>query len=917
MEREGEAARDWVLLPSTGARAVGRRAIFEALGNDCIGLDSRADNAITGHSHMKRCEGGWTHRKQYLCRAHHPDLGGDIDFSLSYSTDTIHQYHSTRASYQSSLPTSASSTSSLPIKQAAPSTTGHRPGTTHDFETAPSRTASCNSIADLFHTARTSPVASLHASRRGSIALAPPSASAALAETDAVYSGLGRPASGAALARSLRQLQMTQNVSTAAAWAGREGAEREGGVEEYCSGAGNAGRPPSSDTGVGESDGQQVQDPSTRHPIRPRGPQAREVAKSCGTRRPYAQLHTGRSSIPARETSGPQASPVVSISSFDPSARATTSDQAGAAVARPSIPSASAPRKRQRPSRQTSPAMSPMQRIKSLSDFHLYLSPSRLAHIDLLSDSEPEAEDADAAPTGGTGLDGKDAREDGQWLDGQEKRVELASGRPGSRTPPLDHKGDGRSLLPNARVSRTPTCSPRRPDPLSSPAHPRPILTRAPPTRRTLHPLIFDPEETDRLHASLSIAQRRARPPLRVLGVKSAYGADSAHTGKGKDQGEGESQEGEAGVDYSRTYSGAMGLHHVEALRTYQKASSPRRFDVTGDGQRGGGEDACEDAGHSMQDEHNESSVSDTDTKADDSIQDSPTAPARDGHCHEPALPTPPMPAPDQPLRISAYSRSLNPYYGYPALLLPHSTQSSSMPMPMPMIVPRHPRRRNRDLVKTLLFLAMLRLQNVRDAVERRLGLRSLGGVPWARLRERYLDFDYTYRGGWGGDVGRGSAGCGGGGNAMQIRGEGRFRGQDASGGVEDRAGRGGVDRGAGESGAVGAHTKIGPEEGLERVELEQRRRLRSLLSHSHSPDRSVTHSGTRTAHNLHQISRGGGSTADVLLHTLGWLGWSSTYSAEWVWAIVGLVLFRGAWVRVGQRLVGVVGVLRMAWGGR
>lgn len=35
-------------------------------------------------------------------------------------------------------------------------------------------------------------------------------------------------------------------------------------------------------------------------------------------------------------------------------------------------------------------AQSPLHRIKSLSDFHLYLSPSRLAHRDLLSDSDEE-----------------------------------------------------------------------------------------------------------------------------------------------------------------------------------------------------------------------------------------------------------------------------------------------------------------------------------------------------------------------------------------------------------------------------------------------------------------------------------------------------------------------------------------------
>lgn len=42
---------------------------------------------------------------------------------------------------------------------------------------------------------------------------------------------------------------------------------------------------------------------------------------------------------------------------------------------------------------------SPIQRIKSLSDFHLYLSPSRLAHRDLLSDSEDDTPDSSPRPS--------------------------------------------------------------------------------------------------------------------------------------------------------------------------------------------------------------------------------------------------------------------------------------------------------------------------------------------------------------------------------------------------------------------------------------------------------------------------------------------------------------------------------------
>jgi hypothetical protein len=83
--------------------------------------------------------------------------------------------------------------------------------------------------------------------------------------------------------------------------------------------------------------------------------------------------------------------------------------------------------------------------------------------------------------------------------------------------------------------------------------------------------------------------------------------------------------------------------------------------------------------------------------------------------------------------RVSAYSRSSNPWFGYPAVRL--SPSASARPH-LSHLLPLYPRNRKRDLVKTLLFLFMLRLQSIRDKVERRLGLHHLGAVPWSRHLE-------------------------------------------------------------------------------------------------------------------------------------------------------------------------------------
>jgi hypothetical protein len=69
---------------------------------------------------------------------------------------------------------------------------------------------------------------------------------------------------------------------------------------------------------------------------------------------------------------------------------------------------------------------------------------------------------------------------------------------------------------------------------------------------------------------------------------------------------------------------------------------------------------------------------------------------------------------------ISAFSANINPWYGYPAVLTGTTVR------------PRYQRNRKRDLVKTLLFLFILRIQSWRDAFERFLGLNGLG--TWGYL---------------------------------------------------------------------------------------------------------------------------------------------------------------------------------------
>lgn len=298
-----------------------------------------------------------------------------------------------------------------------------------------------------------------------------------------------------------------------------------------------------------------------------------------------------------------------------------------------------------RPSSINTDGMTPLQRIKSLSDFHLYLSPSRLANLDLLSDSS-------------------DSDSEGVTPDTEGIRPIL------SPNSPSGGKGRRESVLSSSPPANTGQ------------------------TRRVLRPVIVDPEAT--ITRAQSIADRRTRPPLRLYGVSSG----------------GTGEEGES----VRTYSDRLSLHHAHILKGYQKSPGPT--DETEQKQEMGPNESNDipQKIESVEDEPN--LLDDQPIEINDQPPaDNPTIPQT--HIH----------------RVSAYSRSLNPWFGYPALRLSPSTSQPTNPYSR-NIIPLYPRNRKRDLIKTLLFLFMLRLQSIRDKTERWLGLHHLGAIPWNRRSE-------------------------------------------------------------------------------------------------------------------------------------------------------------------------------------
>ncbi|WVF66347.1 hypothetical protein IAT40_001087 [Kwoniella sp. CBS 6097] len=292
-------------------------------------------------------------------------------------------------------------------------------------------------------------------------------------------------------------------------------------------------------------------------------------------------------------------------------------------------------------------SFSAVQRIKSLSDFHLYLSPSRLANIDLLSDSDSEPDDETSHPV-----------------------------------PP---------------ISST-----------------KATAMNLPPARRVLKPALLESES----EKNQGLAERRLRPPLRLLGVK----------GNG---------DGEACV---RTYSDRLQAHHAKVLQQYTGGGSasgsggpPSKLRLVST-TSGHADDAN---GHSMDFglEGNGGTI-----EVDAAYDSGRSTPSTPGGLEPPSLgshytyPNSSVPTSlndPQPtyqngesIPVEAYDTS-NPWFGYPVIRVPDSTGKGGS-----SLRPRYYRNRKRDLVKTLLFLFMLRLQSLRDSIERLLRL-GLAQIPF------------------------------------------------------------------------------------------------------------------------------------------------------------------------------------------
>lgn len=238
-----------------------------------------------------------------------------------------------------------------------------------------------------------------------------------------------------------------------------------------------------------------------------------------------------------------------------------------------------------------------IQRIKSLSDFHLYLSPSRLAHRDFLSDSEDE--------------------------------------EPAPKPPP------------------------------------QPVVQK----RRLLRPAMLE------LGAS-TIAARRA-----VSQQKAAEAAGSTPgTGRASTPAE---------------YASQLQAHHARGLEQY---FSPEHASSLG-------LDVMSSPEHSEHSEPDGSPQSDHSPLPEDEAEPEATSPPMLAPAPVHAQAPPPAEAPDVQFSSS------NPWFGYPVVRVPQANGEGYA------IRPRYGRNRKRDLVKTLLWLFLLRLQAWRSALERAIGL--------------------------------------------------------------------------------------------------------------------------------------------------------------------------------------------------
>lgn len=261
----------------------------------------------------------------------------------------------------------------------------------------------------------------------------------------------------------------------------------------------------------------------------------------------------------------------------------------------------------------------PVARVKSVSEFQLYLSPSRVNNLDLLLGSDEEASDEEALQ-----LESLRARQRARRESRSSLRSSMADGRISSRT-------SRRSL--NATGSAG------------------------------------DIADTGQAH----------RPAITPWVSGSGRAADSMR---------------QASWDDARSYSASLTRHHADGLIKNRRSSAE--------------EDAAGDAGaqgippERNQHEHVAPAMEQAD--ANSSETRSLAAPTISTHADD-AIPRRRIELP-----ISAYDRMMNPMFGYPAM----RTVSTSGVNLAGMLRPRYGRKRKRDLVKTLLFLLLLRLDTLR-----------------------------------------------------------------------------------------------------------------------------------------------------------------------------------------------------------
>lgn len=194
------------------------------------------------------------------------------------------------------------------------------------------------------------------------------------------------------------------------------------------------------------------------------------------------------------------------------------------------------------------------------------------------------------------------------------------------------------------------------------------------PPRKVLRPALLEKS----LAGTPDQREKRAnRPALRLMGLPGHLADD----------------------DPVRSYSGRLQMHHAKWLEGWK--GTPEELGLE-DNYKGGGVVHGEEENAPMPRTISVSPPIDRPPSPSGTLEPSPSP----SPIHSPTL-TP------QPHDIQPYSTS-NPFFGYPVV------QSGNS------IRPRYPRNRKRDLIKTLLFLFMLKLQSWRDSVERALGLNRL-----------------------------------------------------------------------------------------------------------------------------------------------------------------------------------------------